>query len=80
MVAETVAETVVGMVVEMVAIETEMLTADDHVRKKHPVREPMRAMGTKRIRSNCVDTSQFGSYLVVGFSSISLRPSLHHQG
>jgi len=56
-----VAGTVVETVVETVAIETEMLTADDHVRKKHPVREPMRAMGTKRILANCVDISRLGT-------------------
>lgn len=55
------------MVAETVVTETEMLTADDHERKRRPVREPMRAMVTKRILANCVDTSRVGSVCGGGF-------------
>ena len=55
------------MVAETVATGTEMPMADDHERRKHPVREPMRATATRRILANCVDTSQGKSLCGGGF-------------
>ena len=51
------------MVAETVATETEMPTADDHERKKYPVREPTRAMGMKKTLENCVDISWLGRFI-----------------